>query len=100
MGSTNSKVYVDIGSIKTFNQNIKLKNDEIISIIDDMIGDFQLLDEKFNSRAGEKFKEKILTYLVESKDKINNSNNALSDTISQITTIYENSKASMDRMVS
>ena len=100
MASTGSKVYVNVGSIETFNQNIKLKNEEIVSILDDMINVFQLLDEKFNSRAGEKYRERILTYLAESKEKINNSNLVLSNNISQIITIYDNTIASIDRMVS
>lgn len=85
----NKEIYVDVPSIRNFNSNLVLKNNEIVEILDDMIEDFKELDKKFNSTAGAKYKDKILLFLQESRDKIDNSNKNLTDTITKTAKIYE-----------
>ena len=85
----NKEILVDLSSIKDFNVKLVLKNNEIMEILDDMLEDFKELDKKFNSTAGAKFKEKILTFIQESRDKINNSNLELNNTVTKIAKIYE-----------
>lgn len=85
----NKDLLVDVPSIRDYNTKMVLKNNEIIEIIDDMIEDFKDIDKKFNSTAGAKFKEKLLNYLQESRDNINNSNQELTNKITTIANIYE-----------
>ena len=99
MESVDKEILIDIPSIKEFNTNVILKNNELMEMLDDMINDFKEIDKKFNSRAGAKYKEKILTYLQESRDKINNTNLSFSNSLSTSTKMYEEAKISMEKTV-
>ncbi len=99
MENVNNEILIDLPSIKEFNTNVILKNNELMEILDDMIEDFKELDQKFNSKAGAKYKDKILTYLQESRDKINQTNLLFSESLTKSTKVYEDAKMGVKNTV-
>ena len=94
------EIIIDTESIETFRSNAVNKSEEILSIFDDLIKDFQTIDEKFDSQAGKKFKDKILLYLEQTKENISQSNDALSGNLTRINQIYEETNKEIEKMVS
>ena len=93
------EIIIDTESIEAFRSNAVSKSEEILSIFDDLIKDFQTIDEKFDSKAGKMFKDKILLYLEQTKESISQSNNALSGNLTRINQIYEETNKEIEKLV-
>jgi len=94
-----SKVVIDTNSIQEFNNNIKTKSNEILDLFIDIEKDLDTIDEKFNSRAGQLYKEKIINYMHEIKKKVDDQNKTLTTKINAIIKVYEDTGKDIEKMV-
>ena len=92
-----SKVIIDTGSIQNFNNKVKTKGNDLFI---DIQKDLDTIDQKFNSKAGKLYKEKIIEYMESVKKKVTDQNEDLTNKITAIIDIYEETGKDIEKMVS
>ncbi|MBP5684136.1 MAG: hypothetical protein J6X02_02640, partial [Bacilli bacterium] len=66
----------------------------------DIQKDLDTIDQKFNSKAGKLYKEKIIEYMESVKKKVTDQNEDLTNKITAIIDIYEETGKDIEKMVS
>ena len=94
------KIIIDTESIQKFSNDIKAKSEEIMDIFSDIEKDFIDIEEKFNSKAGKIYREKMNNYITFVKNKVTNDNESLTTKINAIVKVYDETGNEIEKMVS